>query len=267
MSYQSNGIGTGGMTPMVKDLLYITIGAFVLERVFPIIFYYGGLPFDWFRGMQIWRLITYMFLHADIFHILMNMYALYMFGPSLERVLGKYQFLTLYFLSGILGGLGWSLLAKGGYCIGASGAVFGLLGSYALLFPDDRLQLLFPPVVLKAWQLILGYGVIELVQVLGQSGGRVANSAHLFGGIAGAIYTLVLIRKYEPWRFRRIFKWLDSAKKANSQNQAEKQAKKEAEELKAQRQKIDEILGKVSREGIGSLTASERETLRNARKR
>ncbi|MFC1467605.1 rhomboid family intramembrane serine protease [Verrucomicrobiota bacterium] len=257
MSYTNQGLGTGRMTPMVKELLLITIGAFVLQYVFPIVLQLGALHSNWLSGFQVWRLVSYMFLHGGIFHLLMNMYGLFLFGPPLEKVLGKRQFLTLYFLSGILGGIGWSLLAgRYAVCVGASGAVFGLLGSYALLFPNDRLQLLFPPIVLKAWQFVLGFGLIELFHVLNQSGGRVANSAHLCGGIAGAIYTLVLIRKYEPWRFRRAFKWLD--------NLRDKAERHKAQADFAEKKQVDEILEKISKEGIGSLTNAERKVLKNA---
>lgn len=258
MSYTGYGIGGGRLSPMVKELLLITIGAFVLQYVFPQLMYqWGALNSTWFRGFEVWRLGTYMFLHAGFFHLLMNMYALFLFGPPLEQVLGKRQFLTLYFLSGILGGLGWSLLAgRYGVCVGASGAIFGLLGSYALLFPNDRLQLLFPPIALKAWQFVLGFALIELFHVLEQSGGRVANSAHLCGGIAGAIYTLVLIRKYEPWRFRRAFKWVDALR--------DKAEQYKAGQDQAGKKQVDEVLAKISREGIGSLTDAERKVLKKA---
>lgn len=257
MSYMSQGMSGGRMTPMVKELLLITVGAFLLQYIFPIVYQAGALQSNWLSGFKIWQLGSYMFLHAGVFHLLMNMYALFLFGPPLEKVLGKHQFLALYFLSGILGGLGWSLLA-GHYsvCVGASGAVFGLLGSYALLFPNDRLQLLFPPIVLKAWQFVLGFGLIELFHVLEQSGGRVANSAHLCGGIAGAIYTLVLIRKYEPWRFRRVFKWLDRFKGQAAQH-------RERMGQVSQKQ-VDSVLEKIGREGIGSLTEAERQILKKA---
>lgn len=267
MSYTSYSTGGGRMTPMVKELLYITLGVFVLQFVFPFISYLGALTSDWVQGLQVWRLVTYIFLHSTPYnsppgfpwftHILFNMYALFLFGPPLERVLGKRQFLTLYFLSGILGGLGWSLLAgPHSSCVGASGAIFGLLGSYALLFPNDRLALLFPPVVLKAWQFVLIFGFIELYHVLGQSGGHVANSAHFFGGVAGAIYTLVLIHKYEPWRFRRVFKWLDNLRDKSDQHKEQMD--------QASKKQVDEILEKISREGIGSLTDAERKILKKA---
>jgi membrane associated rhomboid family serine protease len=257
MSYTHNFEKGGRVTPMVKELLMVTIGAFILQHVFPWIQVLGSLHSDWLRGFQLWQPVTYLFLHQGIMHLLMNMYVLFLFGPPLERVLGKYQFLTLYFLSGILGGLGWSVLAhSSASCIGASGAVFGLLGSYALLYPDDRLQLLFPPIVLKAWQFVLGFAAIELYHVLNQSGGNVANSAHLCGGIAGAIYTLALIRKYEPWRYRRATKWFDSLRDKAVQSK-EKMAAND-------KKRVDQILEKIGREGIGSLTDAERKILKNA---
>lgn len=257
MSYTSQSIGGGRVTPMVKELLLVTIGVFVLQNIFPFIYEWGALPNNWLSGLQVWRLGSYIFLHAGLFHLLMNMYALYMFGPPLEQTLGKHQFLVLYFLSGILGGLGWSILAAHySVCIGASGAVFGLLVSYALLYPDEKLQLLFPPVVLKTWQFVLGYVLIELYHVLSQSGGRVANSAHLCGGIAGAIYTLILIRKYEPWRYRRATKWVDKLRDKMSEHKTVAHP--------VDQKRVDAILEKIGKEGIGSLTDAERKILKMA---
>lgn len=255
MTYTNNIEEGGRLTPMVKELLMVTIGVFILQSLNHNVTALGALHADWLRGLELWRPVTYIFLHQNFMHILMNMYALFLFGPLLERHLGKYQFLTLYFLSGILGGLGWAMLAHGrGTCIGASGAVFGLLGSYAFLFPNDRLALIFPPVVLKAWQFVLGYGLWELIQVLGQSGGPVANAAHLFGGIAGSMYTLVLIRKYEPWRYQRATKWLDWLRTLLSQNRDQMARNEQV--------RVDKILEKIGREGIGSLTDAERKILK-----
>lgn len=249
----------GAMTPVVKNLLMLNIGVFLLQLAFPRVLENMGalFPVRW-SLLQPWRFVSYMFLHAGFFHILMNMYGLFLFGPMLEQTLGKKRFLTLYFVSGILGGIGWAVLAPARLvpCVGASGAIFGLLMSFAALYPSMQIILLFPPIPLKMWQFALGYGVIELIHVLGQHGGRVANSAHLAGGLAGLAYTLYLIRKVEPWRFKRLFSGLDRWQ--------EKMDERKENRSNASREEINRILDKVSRHGIGSLTPREREILRKA---
>jgi len=191
------------------------------------------------RHFQLWRLVTYMFAHVGAFHILCNLWAVYLFGRGMEQLLGCRRFLTLYFLSGILGGLCWCLfnwnndvtaivsqgvnyyriplskldevLAEGykleqiaGGCVGASGGVFGLLTATALAFPDVRVQLVFPPVSMKMRTFAIIYICIEIVSLFNVES-NVAHIAHLGGALGALIYMRRLCPqgKFFNWLFHR----------------------------------------------------------------
>ena len=151
-------------------------------------------------SFQPWQVITYSFLHGNLTHIFLNMFALYMFGSELERLFGQKRYFNLYFISVISAALMQLAFAEvaGGDpypTVGASGGVFGLLLAYAMYFPRRTLILLFPPIPLPAWLFVTIYALIELYSgVTGTSAG-VAHFAHL-GGMLGA---WLLIRN---WRGR-----------------------------------------------------------------
>jgi len=140
-----------------------------------------------------WQLLTYGFMHGSFTHLLFNMFALFMFGAPLEHTWGNRRFLT-YFLVCIAGAgvlqliVGWWVTSNGGAAyptLGASGGVFGILLAYGMLFPNQRVMLLFPPIPMKARTLVILYGVAELF--LGVSGLQpgVAHFAHLGGMLFG----------------------------------------------------------------------------------
>ena len=142
-----------------------------------------------------WQLVTYGFLHDpdNFFHLLFNMLALVMFGAPLEYTWGNKRYATYYFTCVVGAGLcqlavGWWELQNGGAVgptVGASGGVFGLLLAYGMLFPNQRVMLLIPPIPMRARTLVIVYGVIELL--LGVSGAQpgVAHFAHLGGMLFG----------------------------------------------------------------------------------
>ena len=139
-----------------------------------------------------WQLLTYGFLHANLMHVGFNMLALVMFGSPLEYTWGNRRFLTYYLVCVVGAGLCQlvvaSWLSGRGLAyptIGASGGVFGLLFAYGLLFPNQRVMLLIPPIPMKARTLVIVYGAIELL--LGASGLQpgVAHFAHLGGMLFG----------------------------------------------------------------------------------
>jgi membrane associated rhomboid family serine protease len=140
-----------------------------------------------------WQLLTYGFLHGSFAHVAFNMLALFMFGAPLEYTWGNRRFLA-YFLVCVVGaGLcqllvaSWMSRTTGAIypTIGASGGVFGLLFAYGMLFPNQRVMLLIPPIPMKARTLVIVYGAIELV--LGATGLQpgVAHFAHLGGMLFG----------------------------------------------------------------------------------
>lgn len=235
------------MTFGVQALLIINIAAFFIESVFHIpLSHLFALRPDWWTYFGIWELVTYQFLHAGFWHLFLNMLGLYFLGPETERTLGTNRFFTLYFLSGILGGLGWSLLSTSGVCVGASGAIFGVLGAYAALYPNRELYI-YGVLPVKAWILVIILGAYEFFNTLEiGSGGHVANSAHLCGGLVGYIYATIIGRTRLLYRIKNRF------------------ARKEPEPVS--RAEIDRILDKAAQHGIHSLTVSEREVLKRAGK-
>jgi membrane associated rhomboid family serine protease len=131
---------------------------------------------------QPWTLLTYMFLHADYFHLLMNMLTLYFFGTFVIALVGETHFLTTYFIGGIMGGLFFVLLAPHAFVVGASGAVFALGGLLAMMRPNVKV-ISFPiPIPMPLWVAILLGFVIVLVPTLGAN---IAWQAHLGGLVYG----------------------------------------------------------------------------------
>ena len=238
------------MTFGIQLLLILNIGAYLLEYVFHVpLSGYGALRANWLSHGAFWQLITYQFIHQGFGHLLANMLGLFFLGPEVERGLGTSRFFKLYLFSGLLGGLGWSLLSPSGHvCVGASGAVFGILGAYAALYPKRELILIFFPFMpIKAWVFVLILGTYELLHTLGGPGGAVANSAHLGGGIAGYIYATVIGRPDIMKTLRQKFK----PKKKPSVSSVE----------------IDRILDKAVQHGMHTLTSAERAKLKSANKR
>ena len=195
---------------VVTNLLIINILVFMAETLLPThvsngLLELGALSF-WKGGdFRVWQPLTYMFLHADILHLLFNMYPLWMFGRALEYNLGSRNFLVYYLVCGVGAGLiqlgvNWAEYAVAvsdpmvsqlavarlahASTIGASGAVFGLLLAFGMLHPNERLILMFPPVVLKAKWFVIIYGVIELLAGVNGTG-NVAHFAHLGGMLFG----------------------------------------------------------------------------------
>jgi membrane associated rhomboid family serine protease len=142
-------------------------------------------------AFHVWQLLTYSALHANLAHLAFNMLGLFMFGRNVERVLGARRILMLYAVSVASGGVVQEitalLMTTDAYpTIGASAGIFGVLFAYALLFPQRRVVLLFPPVPMPAWLFATGYALFELLLGVTHESSGVAHFAHL-GGMAGAI--------------------------------------------------------------------------------
>jgi membrane associated rhomboid family serine protease len=211
------------LPPVVKNLLILNIlfylpNVFFSEAVFnnQVISHFALFYFDspFFKP---WQIITYMFLHGSIWHILFNMFALFSFGPIVEYSVGSKKFFNLYFICGI-GAVAFQMLIQalevhhftGHFTIpadfqtldpsvieklkdvystpivGASGAIFGVLVAFGMLFPDLELMILFIPVPVKAKYIIPCYVVLEIYSSINQSqGDNVAHLAHIGGAILG----------------------------------------------------------------------------------
>lgn len=135
-----------------------------------------------------WQLVTYMFLHGNVGHIFFNLFALWIFGQAIENLWGTRRFMVYYLLTGIGAALIHMLVSNYfDYTIGASGAVFGILLAFGMMFPDRYIILLFPPIPIKAKYFVGIYGVMELLSGLSRADSGVAHFAHLGGLLVGFI--------------------------------------------------------------------------------
>ena len=194
----SYAFGPGPPSPAIRLLIFVNIGAFLLSLIVPdIVIRLGVVPKAVFEQLAIWQLVTYMFLHGDVFHILFNMLLLWMFGTELERTWGTRFFTKYYFVTGIgaaVTSLLWSIsplpYAESMYysvMIGASGAVYGVLLAYALYFPHRPIYMYFVfPVPAKYFVMIMG--AIAFLSSVGSGGSGVAHTAHLGGLVVGYLY-------------------------------------------------------------------------------
>jgi membrane associated rhomboid family serine protease len=219
--------GPGPLTPAVRILLYVNIGAYLASLVFPVIVDWFGLqPELVVKEYRLWQPVTYMFLHArGPSHILFNMLILWMFGVELERMWGTPFFVKYYFITGVGAGL-VSLAAAmvpfaplhamyGQNIIGASGALFGLLLAYATYWPNRPiLMFLFFPVPAKYFVMILG--AINVIMSI-EGGGGVSAITHLGGLAIGYLFlqsgrgglTAEIKYRYLKWKMNRMRRKFD----------------------------------------------------------
>lgn len=245
------------LTPAVKYLLIINIGIFLVAVIFLPMqnFIYVYLQVDatsLVLALQLWRLITYQFLHASFMHILMNMLGLYFLGPTLERHWGTKKFLPFYFGCGIAGALFYLLLVAvkflpPGQLVGASGAILGMLAACAIIFPHFIIFIYFFPLPIRV--AALGLIIWYLVAVVSKGINAGGDAAHLAGMAAGAAYVWS-----QPLRSQLKMKI-----------RASRWQKQMAEHHRLQIE-VDRILQKVHDSGLYSLSRGEKRTLRKATK-
>ena len=212
-SYDNGGRGglLAGMPAAVKNIIIINVIVMLMTSLKEnfmyetfALFYPTSPFFHW------WQPVTHMFMHGGFWHLIFNMYTLSIFGSVLERVWGTKKFLLFYFVTGlgaafIHTGVDWlqmqswlSQAAEGSTAamtsihllkmtptVGASGAIYGVLMGYAMLYPDTVLSLLIPPISLKAKWFVLIFAAIELFTGVTGTGGNIAHFAHLGGLIFG----------------------------------------------------------------------------------
>jgi len=143
-------------------------------------------------GFRPWQVVSYAFMHGGFTHILFNMFALYMFGGTIERTFGARNFLIYYFVCLIVAALAQLLVmyyfTHGFYpTLGASGAIFGLLLAFGMLYPHEKMMLIFLPIPIPAWLFVSGYAAVELVFGVTGFDPGVAHFAHLGGALGGLI--------------------------------------------------------------------------------
>lgn len=277
---------------LVVANVLVFLGQWAIGKYFPSFNFDGYFALSQ-KGMglgRVWQLLTFQFLHGGPLHLLLNCWALFLFGRDLEEHLGRARFLTLYLFSGMVGGLvqlGCAFLSEshfGGMLVGASAGVFGLVAAYAALFPEREFTVLvffILPVTLKAKMLLLWGAVFAIIGALVPSG-NVAHAAHLGGmlggllylnsassvstaaGGVGALWDRLMIRyrrsgrKQPPASERwQQLEW-DPPRPPSPKNGRPDQFIAE---------EVDPILEKIAAHGIQSLTQREREILEQARTR
>lgn len=164
---------------IVFGLIFLCVVVFLLQSKAIILNYalITGLDF-----IEPWRFITSMFLHADFAHLFFNMFALLVFGPHLERKVGSTMFLGIYLLCGLIGALGFEFFSQPGVIgLGASGAIYGIIGALVVLEPRMIVYIYFIPVPIAVAGFF--YALIELASMGAMD--NIGHAAHLFGLIGG----------------------------------------------------------------------------------
>jgi membrane associated rhomboid family serine protease len=247
------GFGVGSLTPAVKWLLIANGILFLVQSMGADRFlttWFSVWPLSWKMDLQVWRLVTYQFLHGDLLHILFNMLGLFFLGPWLEKHWGTVRFLVFYLGCGAAGGLCYILLAainalSVGPMVGASGAILGMLAACAILFPHFVVFLVIFPVPIRLAAIILIF--IAVVTLLARGANAGGEAAHLGGMTAGAVY--VFSRGWAGRSFLRLRGFLH---------------KRSLSRLQDLDREVDRILQKVHYSGIHSLTRREKATLKKA---
>jgi membrane associated rhomboid family serine protease len=284
-SYSGDQGGWMSSAPVCRALVIITGVVFVLQVLFvqSTVIEVGAFQAraqqsivdEWFRlepaavfQGQLWRVLTYCFLHArqDLLHILFNMLALWMFGSTLERMLGGREFLWFYLSAGMFAGLGflvWGLILRQmNPVVGASGAVLAVMMLYAAHFPTQVIHL-FGLIPIEMRWLVALYAAFDMLPVLAALGGaqtrsNVAHTAHLMGLLFGWLYYR------QGWRLERfssgITDWWTRQRAARRQIRVYRE-QESVEQLDAE---VDRILQKIHEHGSESLSERERRLLTKA---
>ena len=266
-------------------LLMANVAAYILQLSLE---RFSSLPVDGYFALSlpglrhgyVWQLLTYQFMHGGWLHLLVNCWAIYVFGREIEETFGRAKFLTLYFSSGVIGGLVQALagvLLGGRFAapvVGASAGAFGLIAAYAVLYPERSLMLLLffiIPVSMRAKYLLWFSGLFALFGMVFPMD-NIANAAHLGGMLTG----IAFVRYSHLWHWpqfgtSRTPQPRRSVKVATlSSGILGRNTHREDEDLTAEKflsKEVDPILDKISAHGIQSLTERERSILEAARTR
>jgi membrane associated rhomboid family serine protease len=271
MQYSRAAVSFGRpWTPAVRGLILANGFVFLLElldRGGLLVSLFGLDTTRVFGSLLVWQLVTYMFLHGGVTHLLFNMFALWMFGSEVEDFLGRREFLFYYFLTGIGAGFCvWAVDALRGFSsvtaqasgvtIGASGAVFGVLLAYGVLFSRRQITLLVGlvfPVTMEARILVMVYAAIELLMGV-QGGVGISHVGHLGGMAVGWLYFKVARGSLRPYFYGRrpLAGLMDRLRPGKGMSD---------------RERLDQILDKINRYGIHTLTERERKFLSKMSKR
>lgn len=301
------------LSPITRNLLIANVVCYLLQLLAGSLHIdltdLFGLHFVLAEDFRVWQLVSYMFLHGSLTHLFFNMFSLWMFGGLIERTLGAKRFLTYWMVCGIGAGIcqefwqtgqyfveglnnypmvntGSAIISMSDYLnlwttIGASGACYGVLLAFGMLFPNERIMLLLPPIPMKAKYFVAGYAAIELISAYA-SNDNVAHFAHL----GGMLFGWLLLRYWRTSRSRRPAangwtRWNEPPRTpslweritsrlrnrrteqpgnahhtATRQNDYDYNIRRRQEE-----QRMDELLDKIRQSGYDSLTQEEKQEL------
>ena len=228
IEFRSNGC-LNSIPPVTKNIILINFFVYIFTELRPEFMYeYFSLFYPSSQYFHWWQPVTHMFMHGGFWHIFFNMYTLFLFGAVLERMWGPKKFLLFYFVTGLgaaglhigvqalqvahlqaqlAAGVSTAAAALGSLysipTVGASGAIYGLLVGYAMLFPDSRLTLLFPPVTLSAKWMVIIFIIIELTTGVFGRMTDIAHFAHLGGALFGWLMILYWKKKGKMYDYEQ----------------------------------------------------------------
>lgn len=279
---QNVNIRIGGpLTPMVKRLMIINGIIFITQQITGL--FYPGFIENFFglhytgivQEFKLWQIFTYMFLHGGWFHIIFNLLGLWMFAGELEQIWGSVQFLRYYIISGIGAGLFITIMNFFIYSyyhinpitIGASGAIYAVLLAYGMTWPNRKVLLYFIiPVKIK--YLVIVFGLIEFFGTLSTAagtGGNISHIGHVGGLISGFIYIIIHTKKNQSTTRVNKSEYENIISRTLKKTRLKKK-KKDIETRIESKRIIDELLEKIARHGMSSLTVKEKKDLEWARK-
>lgn len=261
-SYRGVG-GRRGLPRGIKILLIANGAVYLLQLLIgPSMTYALGVtPTKVLQDLSVHQLVTYMFLHGGLFHILINMFILWMFGTEIELTWGTGRFFKYYFLTGIAGGIFTVMFQPNSPVptIGASAAIYGILVAYALLFPNRMIYLYFLFPIKVKYAVIMFVGLEFLASFSSRPDG-IGHWAHLGGAAVGFLYLKL------DWRLRRITRifsvrqWLSGFRYRRKNRKLEKNRQRTEEIMR----RVDEILDKINEVGIENISEEERRFLGDA---
>lgn len=275
---------------VTRNLLIVNVVVFIATTLLT---YVGldlnrllGLHFILASNFHVYQLLTYMFAHGGLSHIFFNMFALWMFGGIVERTWGPRKFLFYYMVCGIGAGLFQELAQIGEFyyiasnnianfnlsqtmlvaeanapllnswtTVGASGAIYGILLAFGLLYPEERLFIFPLPVPIKAKWFVVGYAAIELFMAFSTANDGVAHIAHL-GGMVFGFFLIRYWRRHPSIGYGSSTRYTGSSADTRNETDWDYNARR-----KAQQEEVDRILDKIRRSGYDSLTREEKQRL------
>ena len=257
------------MPPAIKGLIVATVAGFLLSKLVgpQIQDLFGLVPQHVVFDRWVWQPFTYLFLHGNVWHLLFNLFALWMFGMPVEAQWGEKDFVKYYFLCGLGGALTIAALSPRSEIpvIGASASVYGMLVAFAMLYPDAVVYLYFL-IPVKAAHMALLFGALEFFAGATNATPGVARFAHLGGMVTGYLY----IRWWWVWKIRAkaLAKDLVGRGEASrprvgrSAPKARPQAGESLGREDGEMGRVDRILDKILASGLESLTDEEREVMK-----